>query len=401
LQVVDPFKLRGFGLLTSLLYGGVVLATAGLASIWLVRRYAAALAAQGWLRQALPLGLLALLFAGWPFWSTDLPVELRFPWDRFTLAFTLGSSLLVAGLIALIPRRLPRLLIFGGLIGLAVGQHFYIANQYRREWQMQKNFFWQLTWRAPHIESGTLLVTSELPFVHFSDNSLTAPLNWTYSPYALPQPMPYMIYDLEARLGEALPDLRAGQPIDQDYRAAHFMGNTSQALAFYYQPPGCVKILDPANDADLPQKPKYMSEALRLSRPGLIKAGAGSAAQPPQAIFGPEPRPDWCYFFEKAELARQVEDWPRVASLADQALSLEQRLYPVNAPEFLPYIEAYAHLERWDDAVQLSLQAYRLNRRMERSLCATWERLLLQTVSGAQRQSAVDDLAQILPCLKS
>lgn len=400
LQTANPLKLSGFGLLTSLLYVGVVLVTGIAAVIWLNHKSAANPAPRDWLRQAAPLGVLALLLAGWPFWSTDLPVELRFPWDRFTLAFMLGSALIVTSLIVMIPRRLPQVLVFGALIGLAVGQHFYTANLYRREWQTQKNFFWQLAWRAPNIEPGTLLITSELPFVHYSDNSLTAPLNWAYFPTALGRPMPYLLYDLESRLGQALPELKAGQTVRQDYRATQFIGNTSQALVLYYQPPACVKILDPIHDASLPQKPRYIAEAISLSRPGLITASPGGATQALQEILGPEPRHSWCYFFEKAELARQMGDWPQVAAMADQALALNQRLYEVNAPEFLPFIEGYAHVGRWEEARKLTLESYRLFSRMERGLCDTWERLLQQTAPGPERQDAIIKLARTLSCLR-
>ncbi len=400
LQTANPLKLGDFGLLTSLLYGVVVLVTGTLAFVWLKRTYAAEAAPIGWSKQALSLGLVTLLLAGWPFWSTDLPIELRFPWDRFTLAFMLGSSLIVAGLINLIKPYLPRVILLGALIGLAVGQHFYTANLYRREWQTQRNLFWQLIWRAPGIQPGSLLITSKLPFVYYSDNSLTAPLNWIYAPESLSQPMPYLVYDLEARLGEGLSVIEAGQNVILNYRATYFEGNTSQALVFYYAPPGCVKILDPGFDASLPQKPKYIGEALHLSRPDLIQVEAHSTANVSLPALAPEPQHGWCYYFEQAELARQRGDWPRLASLADQARALGQRLYEVNAPELLPFIEGYAQLGRWEDARQLSLEALRLSPRMERSLCDMWERSLQQIPSSPGQLTTVISLAQTLPCLK-
>ena len=47
-----------------------------------------------WAIQAILVGLFALLIGGWPFWATDLPIMLVFPWDRFTLPMMVGGSIL-------------------------------------------------------------------------------------------------------------------------------------------------------------------------------------------------------------------------------------------------------------------------------------------------------------------
>ena len=349
--------------------------------------------------QLIGLGVFALLVGGWPFWATHLPIELVYPWDRFTLAMMLGASLLVVGLLELLGnRRLIKILLLGVLIGLAVGLQFQHANTYRREWNLQSQFFWEMAWRAPAIEPGTLLLSSELPFVYYSDNSLTAPLNWLYAPDNRSRSMDYMFYSIEARLGLNLPALEKDLPVDQNYRATSFQGNTSQSLVLYYQPPGCVKFLDPAADAAIPQKPKYISDAMPLSDLSTIRAEEQNPARPPEIIFGPEPAYGWCYYFEKAELARQFGQWQQAASLGEQAFALDETLYPVNAPELLPYIEAYAHLGEWDLAQEQSLEAYRLSNRMDRELCLTWERIAVTTPVSQEQQNAVARMVDKFNC---
>jgi hypothetical protein len=268
---------------------------------------------------------------------------------------------------------------------------------YRREWNTQKAFFWQLTWRAPDIEPGTMILGSELPFIHFSDNSLTAPLNWTYAPENLPTPMPYLFYAIESRIGNELQDFSPDLQVLEPYRATHFSGSTSQTLVLYHAPPGCVKILDPDLDKRLPQKPKYMAEVMHLSNLDLISDN-NTPAYPPLEIFGPEPEHDWCYYFEKAELARQYGDWVKVADLGDKARALDTRLYEVNAPELLPYIEGYAHLGEWEQAYELTRQAYQLTFRMERILCSTWSRIIQNTPSSPERASVIKEIEQEVQC---
>lgn len=405
-QTLDFVRLQNFGLSATAAYAGLVLLASGLAAWWLFtqRRLALKSSADGRTLQAerpavfLLLGVFALLCGGWPFWATNLPVELRFPWDRFTLAMMPGASLLGAGLLGLLGWRARlQLLLLAALTGLAVGAHFENANLYRREWSAQERLFWQLSWRAPAIQPGTVLIASELPFIHFSDNSLTAPLNWIYAPGTIQDELPYLFYAVESRLGGGLQGLAEALEIQAPYRAVTFHGSTSQAVVLYYLPPGCVKILDPQTDARLPQKPNFIAEAYTLSNPGLIDA---AAPQPklPAGIFGTAPEPDWCYYFEKADLARYEKDWQQAAELGTLALAQAVRLYPVNAPELLPYIEAFAHTGEWQKARQLSEQALALTSRMDRSLCAAWQRIRTEAPGTPGSQPAFEWARSQLNC---
>jgi hypothetical protein len=352
-----------------------------------------------WAGQALLLGGIALLVGGIPFWMTDLPIGLSFPWDRFNLAMALGASLALVGLITLVIKsHLFKVLILAILVGLGIGLHLQNATLYRREWAAQKAFFWQLAWRAPGLQPGTVVMSAEMPFVYFSDNSLTAPLNWIYAPQGVTNEIPYIFYNIESRQDKQLTNFNLGQPIEIPYRIASFNGSTSQALAIYYSPPGCVKVVNPETDAALPQKPRYFSEVLPLSKPDLVIPDPASPALPPEQIFGPQPEPDWCYYFEKADLAYQSEDWQKVVELGEQAFGLNQQLYEVNAPELVPFIEGYAHLNQWDKAVDTTLRAYRLTNRMQRMLCATWLRIEQETQASSEKEAALDQIHEQLNC---
>jgi hypothetical protein len=209
------------------------------------------------------IGALALLVGGIPFWATYLPIELRFPWDRFTLAMMFGASLLLAGLLEwlhLSPGA--KAVLLGLALGLAVGFHGANANLYRREWNAQKLFFWQLAWRAPAIQPGTVLITAELPFTVYSDNSLTAPLNWTYAPQETSRQMPYLLYAVESRLKFNLPRLEPGVPIEQFYPPA---SRNTPGDRFVLEPPGCVKVVDPSRRPAAASRTTSMSCCRRLA----------------------------------------------------------------------------------------------------------------------------------------
>jgi hypothetical protein len=350
-----------------------------------------------WANQAILLGLLALALCGWPFWITDLPIRLKFPWDRFTLAMMPGASLLFVGLLErFIKKQLINVAIIGIAVGLAVGAQFQIANQFRVDWNAQKAFFWQLVWRAPQITPGATLLTTDIPLKYYSDNSLTAPLNWIYAPNNLSRQMSYLLYDIKVRLGTGLESLEKGLPINQPYRATDFSGTTSQAIVMVAPPKGCLKLLDPVLDNGYPLKQPLISQALPLSNLENIVSNPEQPALPPANMFGPEPFHDWCYYYEKAELARQIKDWQQVSKLGDQVL--QGALKPADPVELLPFIEGFAHVGRWDDARQLSLQAYKTSTRLQLLLCSTWSRIEQATTSDPQGKLVTDTIKNSLEC---
>jgi len=363
-----------------------------------------------WALTLIGIGCYSLLIAGWPIWATDLYLELRFPWDRFTLVMMFGASILFVGILELLIRpRLPKIIILGLAVGLASGAQFHYAMQYRQEWSLEKAFFQQLVWRVPGIQPGTLLLISDLPFRFVTDNSLTAPLNWIYAPqWAIPdedstydrgyREMPYLLYDLTSRLGNRIPTLEQGVAVHEDYRASRFDGSTSQAMVLSFIPPRCLKIIDPITDAKLPNKPDLIKAAMHLSRPGLILTDNPHPAELPINIFGPEPNPDWCYYFEKAELAVQRKDWNQVVKLANDALELNYPLSKENSYELVPFIQGFAHTGKWDEAVRLSLQANHLSDKMQYLLCEVWYRIQEDTIQDSEQQATVSKMKSKFSC---
>lgn len=61
---------------------------------------------------------------------------------------------------------------------------------------------------------------------------------------------------------------------------------------------------------------------------------------PPTVVFGPEPPHDWCYYYEKADLARQRGDWDEVLKLGSEAST--KGFAPKDSIEWMPFLQAYA-----------------------------------------------------------
>jgi len=325
-----------------------------------------------WWLQAVLVGLFAVLAAGWPFWITQLPLRMDFPQDRFSLPLSVGVSLLLAGLVDLAGRTVARKAMIVSLaVALAVGFHFTTAAAYRDDWGMARDFLWQLAWRAPSVQPRTIFLSTNLPFKYYEDDSLTAPINWTFDPDGTTTRMDYIFYDLLVRY-HSLPALNPLNPVDKNFRGMLFSGNTSRILFVYYAPPGCVRILDPIYDSELYAIPKQLITKTSISNPRGLIQDHNPAAAPPVDIFGSEPKHRWCYFFEKADLARQNEDWPTIAELSEQ--SIREGYRPEDPAEYLPFIEAYTRIGRWADGFQLTQSAYRENPALRPALCAAWRR---------------------------
>jgi hypothetical protein len=92
-----------------------------------------------------------------------------------------GASLILLALIELlVNRRWQSAVLVAIIVGVAAGMHFQVSLSFRRDWLLQRDFFWQLAWRAPGLQPGTALLVTELPFTYTNAYALTAPLNWMY-----------------------------------------------------------------------------------------------------------------------------------------------------------------------------------------------------------------------------
>ena len=137
-------------------------------------------------------------------------------------------------------------------------------------------------------------------------------------------------------------------------RRVSFHGSTSQVLVIYMPQNGCLRVLDPARGDEVTygNQSRFLVDAIPLSDLSNIIVDPNQAAKPP---FLPEPEHTWCYYFAKAELARQQGNWNQVIDLIDEAGSLGYE--PEDPLEWLTYIEAQARTGNIEDARTASRDA--------------------------------------------
>lgn len=352
-----------------------------------------------WAQQAILIGLAGMLLGRIPSFAASLPLKIGSTFDRLTISLMLGTALLIAGLLELlIKNKTWRNALLSGILALAVGQQFLYANDFRRDWERQKNLAWQLSWRIPDLKKGTALITHELPMAYESDQALTAPLNWLYaSDYQAGELLPYAFVNTEKRLGGyTLPTLEPNTPIKVPYRTVRFEGNTSAAIVIYAPKNGCFRVLDEvyANARVYDSADDFLTNAIHLSDPSRILVDA-EGIEVPASLFGREPAHEWCYFYTKAELARQKGDWAEVARLGNEADT--QGYTPRDAFEWLPFIEAYAHTGNAARAENISQTAINKEPRLRKGLCELWKRAG-ENASDEQTKRASASIQSQLDC---
>ena len=342
-------------------------------------------------RWALLLGAVMLVLAGPPFWLTNVPVSLGFPANRATLSFMLGVSFVLAGLFDLLPQKFYGTVVVL-FVMLAAGRQFLWSNEFRRDWASHKNMFWQMTWRAPGLEKDTIvLMNEELSF--YADNSLGAALNLIYAPENHSDAIDYVLFYPTNR--ESL-SLSLDTPVNYDFLAGQFSGNTSQTVVFYYAPPKCLRLLDPEIDLEnrLIPDDTFLRDAALLSSTSPILSRQTSRMP---AAYGNEPVHGWCYYFEKADLARQMGDWQTVTQLGDVAFALDD--YPNDPVERFVFIEGYAHTGNWERAVELSTASYKVSKAyVGPLLCRLWSRIARETEDTSERKVTFDVVQSELEC---
>lgn len=316
------------------------------------------------------LGGWAFLVSSLPIWLTSKQISGGGRWDdRFALAPMVGAGLLTLSAILWLIRLRQRKLVLSLLLLFSVATQVLIVNRYRLDWQTQRDYYWQLSWRVPALQPGTAILSFEQPSLSIPGYDASFAMNVLFDGHIQDGSTPYWFFTNDRFLNF---DLVPGKRISYEDRNLKFTGNTSAAISVVHQGEDrCLQVLDAAYTG----QPFYQTgqeQLIGVSNVSRILSEAGG--DPPDAqVFGPEPRHTWCYYFEKADLARQMQDWQTVLKLGKQARGAW--LAPKFGPEYVPFIEANAQTGNWQMAYELSLGAQAATKDMNPLLCTTWQRL--------------------------
>ncbi len=306
---------------------------------------------------AIGLGLSGVLFGLLPIIMANRFVIFK-GYSHYALPASLAAVILLVGLINVLAQRKLQIILISLLIGIAALTHRELATRAIHEQILVRNFWWQVYWRIPKIQEGTALAAI-YPNINYEDDTdiVWGPANFLY--YPQPEPGATLIkYKLGAtRLDEdgIQEVLKESAKVSKLYRS-HTMFLNYRRVLVLSQPSesSCVHVIDPRWHEISTYDHVKTSVMFPRSKIEYALTENKKNTVPLTFAFGVEPAHDWCFYYQKADLARQQGDWESVAALGAEAEALG--LAPADLIEWTPFIQAYAALGQTEKVEQLAAQ---------------------------------------------
>ena len=266
--------------------------------------------------------------------------------DRFSLVGMIGAVLFLVGIL----RSIRKNALSFGVIGVLIMVFSFVQIQNRNsriaQWHETQNFWQQLIWRAPMIEKNTT-ITAHGSIQIQEDLDVSIPASLIYYPNE-PDPE-YIPIGAEVLYSGTVPKIKLGGQESRELRKI-IVQKDYQKLLVLTKPnsSSCLRVIDGNRELYSELDGSAVSEVGAFSKTGLISDPGYSAEIP--FFLGKEAEHGWCYYYEKMELALQMDDSETAAALADEAA--EQNLRPEDIVEWVPVIDAYSRVGRSEEAAE-------------------------------------------------
>ena len=348
-----------------------------------------------WYRSAIPLGFVAMVAGfvpGWVIGRQYSDPNGLFN-DRFGLAAMFGAALIVTAIVEwIIQNKTHQLVIYCLLIALAVGNEFRTETNYRHSWEMQVRFAWELSWRSPQLKPPTAVFAEGTQFQFMGSFANKAYINQIYGFNQDAVQTQYWFYDTYKT--DPAPFVRGETPITESRGIMSYSGGKTDNLVvqFNSDQEQCLWVLS-SDDLQNPYLTQALKYILPLSNLDRIVDGSPSI---PTSLFGAEPAPFWCYYYEKGALAAQFSKWDEAVRLWNEAQ--QKGFKPSNGVEYIPFIQAAAYTGDWQLAKDLTQKADYPASQMNDDLCAAWKIIGQNAVGSAEKEAALNSARDSLTC---
>jgi hypothetical protein len=345
------------------------------------------------------LSVVALILGGLPNWIIDRQAINGIWAGRFLFGQVLGAVPLIVLITLWLTgqsRRQVQNIFFAILLASSFSLQFRTGNKFVLNWRDQRNYYWQMKWRVPSMEPGTFILSPYTPIAYNAKYQIAYAVNIIYAPHYDKENVLYWWFDGPSELWDlSAGKYRLGGSVDVSFRSIIFKSDFQHALpVIYRQGRGCLQVVDEVYKGE-PLLSEQETQLFTVINHGLVDL---KDTPMPVDVFGKEPPHDWCYFFEKADLAREFGQWDEVIRLweAANAGHVAQAKF---GPEYLPFIEAFARQGDWEQAVQLTAIADKTTQDMQALLCDNWKRILEDSPASQEQQSAWQGIQNELGCV--
>lgn len=293
-------------------------------------------------REQMWVGVIAILGGLAPVIAANRHIILP-DYSRYTLIASIGAVILLSAFIQQLSSIRLRNVIVGLLIVIGVLTHYGNSVKAAADTEGVQNFWWQVAWRAPQFESGTTISVTYPNVAIQEDYFMWGAAGHIYYPgpknkddlqIQLPAIVlnEYSVSRILSKRGEDTYIKRGGVEVVNEYDRVLVMTQPTDN--------SCVRILDgDSPDLSLHDQNRVMLVAPYSKLDSVVTDG--NSPNPPTVIFGDEPLHDWCYFYQKADLARQRGAWDEVIALYETANQMGYR--PNDQIELMPFLQAYAY----------------------------------------------------------
>jgi len=254
-------------------------------------------------------------------------------------------------------------------------------------------------WRAPSIDPGTAILSPTMPFGSVAEYSIWFALNAIYDQKIENTTLDYVYLSATRHRYNQISDFAEDGIITGKLRSLSFTGSTSSALVFYEEPKQrCYWFVNP-DDAYLPNLNQEEKDLFSISHLDQIDNEHRTNSKIVSQLFGAEINHNWCYFYQKAELAAQFENWNEIGNLKVGAENVGEK--PEHGRELFPFIQAYAHLDQWDQVKIYTLQALDLTVNLQERTCLFLRQIdkeTFDTNQNEQKTEVMSFLRKTLSC---
>ena len=350
-------------------------------------------------KQRIILGFAMIILGAVPGWLIGRQVsDLSGIWnDRFGMASMAGAGLLVVSLTEKAFSSWKwRLIFLASLVGLASGWQIRNLNDYRWSWIIQKRFYNQLLWRVPGLQPDTLILSERELFPKVGVYPTSFAINTIYPQSRDTDQVDYWFLTIPKYFGNDMESFRKGMPVNAGHWQAWFNGQSTNAIVIDYPTDSshCLWVLGPEDELN-PLITDITRTSLKVSEFSRILKDSGNDPSQWDTI-GDELPKNWCFYYEKAELARQYDDWVTVQKIWEQ--SKEFHGDANNGVELSPFIDGFIHLAEFQQATELTQRSKADGYGMKQYLCKIWEKGLAGQELDTDQNTLVNNITSDLDC---
>lgn len=355
---VAPFQQNFYGNTLKEMVIAVVVAAGVLILFWVANQASAGYETQptvesNWHGEMILLGLVGLAAGILPVVVVNRYIVFD-AYSHYSLPASLGGVLLVTVFASWLNSERARMVFLSLLLALTALSQVGLGSKALAEEKKINEFWWQFSWRVPALKAGTMLAVN-YPQIEYTEDyeTVSGPANLIYFPTPTnASPVVYPVTAMSLTDNDLLDTYVGRLSMERTIRSHTFVIDYGNALVISQPiPSACVHVLDVRwPDLSTADKSAFILLAPKSKIENVMTDV--EPAQVPETIFGAEPAHDWCYYYQKADLARQVGDWQGIADLNKEVAKLG--LHPNDQIEWMPFLQAAAALGDEKQVKQIS-----------------------------------------------